>query len=52
MYLNEVFRGRYQPAPPVTAFPNAASLNELMIVGPVTAAISHGMVLFIPGLPC
>lgn len=43
MYLNEVFQGRYRPAPPVTEFPNAASLNELLIVGPVTArsACSH-----------
>jgi GTP cyclohydrolase I len=43
MYLNEVFRGRYVPAPPVTEFPNAASLNELMIVGPLTvrSACSH-----------
>lgn len=43
MYLNEVFRGRYHPAPPVTEFPNASGLNELMIVGPVTvrSACSH-----------
>ena len=43
MYLNEVFRGRYYPAPPVTEFPNAAALNELMIVGPITvrSACSH-----------
>jgi len=43
MYLNEVFRGRYTAIPPVTEFPNAASLNELMIVGPVTvrSACSH-----------
>jgi GTP cyclohydrolase IA len=43
MYLNEVFRGRYAPAPTVTEFPNAASLNELMIVGPITvrSACSH-----------
>lgn len=43
MYLNEVFRGRYTPAPPVTEFPNAESLNELMIVGPITvrSACSH-----------
>ncbi len=43
MYLNEVFRGRYVPAPPVTEFPNASSLNELMIVGPITvrSACSH-----------
>ncbi len=43
MYLNEVFRGRYWPAPAVTEFPNVESLNELMIVGPVTvrSACSH-----------
>jgi len=43
MYLNEVFHGRYQPAPPVTEFPNVTSLNELMIVGPMTvrSACSH-----------
>src|SRR5262245_25991899 len=36
MYVNEVFRGRYVPTPPVTEFPNAEHLNELMIMGPVT----------------
>ncbi|MEZ4331302.1 MAG: GTP cyclohydrolase I [Myxococcota bacterium] len=43
MYLREVFGGRYVAAPPVTEFPNAAQLNELMIVGPVTvrSACSH-----------
>jgi GTP cyclohydrolase I len=43
MFLNEVFRGRYVPQPPVTEFPNAERLNELMIVGPVTvrSACSH-----------
>ncbi len=43
MYLNEIFRGRYHPAPSVTEFPNAEHLNELMIVGPVTvrSACSH-----------
>lgn len=43
MYLDEVFRGRYQAAPEVTAFPNVARLNELMIVGPlaVRSACSH-----------
>jgi GTP cyclohydrolase I len=43
MFLNEVFRGRYTPMPPVTEFPNIAQLNELMIVGPVTvrSACSH-----------
>ena len=43
MYMNEVFRGRYVPAPSITEFPNASHLNELMIVGPITvrSACSH-----------
>jgi GTP cyclohydrolase I len=43
MYLTEIFRGRYADAPPVTEFPNASCLNELMIVGPITvrSACSH-----------
>ena len=43
LYVREVFAGRYEPAPPITDFPNVARLNELMIVGPVTvrSACSH-----------
>lgn len=43
MYINEVFRGRYVQGPPITEFPNAERLNELMIVGPITvrSACSH-----------
>jgi GTP cyclohydrolase I len=43
MYLQEVFRGRYEAMPAVTEFPNAERLNELMIVGPITvrSACSH-----------
>lgn len=43
MFLNEVFRGRYAPMPPITEFPNIQRLNELMIIGPVTvrSACSH-----------
>ena len=43
MYVNEVFRGRFVPIPQVTEFPNAARLNELMIMGPITvrSACSH-----------
>ena len=43
MFVEEVFRGRYHPAPKVTEFPNAERLNELMIVGPITvrSACSH-----------
>src|SRR6218665_2444399 len=29
MYHNEVFKGRYVPAPPITEFPNVERLNEL-----------------------
>jgi GTP cyclohydrolase I len=43
MYINEVFKGRYVPAPAITEFPNVGHLNELMIVGPITvrSACSH-----------
>lgn len=43
MYLHEVFGGRYTPPPSTTAFPNAAQLNELMIIGPISvrSACSH-----------
>jgi GTP cyclohydrolase I len=43
MYLQEVFKGRYEPPPSVTEFPNVERLNELMIVGPITvrSACSH-----------
>jgi len=43
MYLQEVFGGRYVPSPAVTEFPNAAQLNELMIIGPIAvrSACSH-----------
>ncbi|MBS0194093.1 MAG: GTP cyclohydrolase I [Proteobacteria bacterium] len=43
MFVDEVFHGRYQPAPKVTAFPNVSRLDELMVVGPlaVRSACSH-----------
>jgi GTP cyclohydrolase IA len=43
MFVSEVFKGRYQPMPTVTEFPNAEQLNELLIVGPITvrSACSH-----------
>lgn len=43
MFVTEVFKGRYVPMPPVTVFPNVEQLNELTIVGPITArsACSH-----------
>lgn len=43
MYMQEVFRGRYHAAPPITEFPNVSHLNELILVGPITvrSACSH-----------
>lgn len=43
MYLQEVFRGRFYPAPAITEFPNVAHLSELLLVGPITvrSACSH-----------
>ncbi len=43
MFVSEVFRGRYEDPPQVTAFPNVSHLNELMVVGPlkVRSACSH-----------
>jgi GTP cyclohydrolase I len=45
MFVREVFSGRYQPAPSVTAFPNVEHVNELIVVGPITvrSACSHHM---------
>ncbi len=46
MFLHEVFKGRYHARPALTEFPNAESLNELMIVGPIAvrSACSHHFV--------
>jgi GTP cyclohydrolase I len=43
MYLREVFGGRYEAMPSVTAFPNVEKINELIVVGPITvrSACSH-----------
>jgi len=43
MFVNEVFKGRYQKMPSVTEFPNVSRLDELMIIGPVKirSACSH-----------
>jgi GTP cyclohydrolase I len=43
MFMTEVFKGRYHAMPAVTAFPNIEQLNELLVVGPITArsACSH-----------
>jgi GTP cyclohydrolase I len=46
MFIHETFKGRYSRIPPITEFPNAERLNELMIVGPirVRSACSHHLV--------
>lgn len=43
MYVREIFAGRYEPMPAVTEFPNIESVNELIVVGPITirSACSH-----------
>jgi GTP cyclohydrolase I len=46
MYLNEVFKGRYQHPPKITDFPNAKDLDQVYSVGPITvrSACSHHLV--------
>lgn len=46
MFLYEVFRGRYQPRPDITDFPNVGNLDEVYTLGPITvrSACSHHMV--------
>lgn len=36
MYVQEVFKGRYELPPAITEFPNAKNLDELYITGPIT----------------
>ncbi len=35
MFIDEVFHGRYEQAPPITEFPNVSHLDGLMVVGPI-----------------
>ena len=46
MYLDEVFKGRYHPMPPMTEFPNARNLDEMYTLGPISirSACSHHFV--------
>lgn len=46
MFLNEVFKGRYHPAPRMTSFPNAKDLDQVYSLGPITvrSACSHHLV--------
>ena len=46
MYLEEVFKGRYDAPPVITDFPNAKGLDEMYMTGPITirSACSHHFV--------
>lgn len=46
MFVRELYKGRYEPMPSVTVFPNSKKLDELYIVGPVTvrSTCSHHLV--------
>lgn len=46
MFIREVFRGRYEPMPIPTYFPNTRSLDEIYTLGPISvrSACSHHMV--------
>lgn len=46
MFVDEVFSGRYHPAPRLTDFPNAKQLDQIYSVGPITvrSACSHHLV--------
>ena len=36
MFVHEIFRGRYYPPPPVTAFPNAKQYDQIYMSGPMS----------------
>ena len=46
MYLQEVFKGRYQDQPKIASFPNVKNLDEIYTVGPISvrSACSHHLV--------
>ena len=46
MYVEEVFKGRYNEAPKITDFPNAKDLDQIYTLGPITvrSACSHHLV--------
>lgn len=46
MFVREVFRGRYEPMPPLKSFPNVKAVDEIYLVGPITirSGCSHHMV--------
>lgn len=46
MFIQEVYAGRYKPAPKITDFPNDKNLDEMYVTGPITvrSACSHHLV--------
>lgn len=36
MFVNEIFSGRYNPAPKTTAFPNVTNYDQVYVTGPIT----------------
>lgn len=46
MFIKEVYRGRYDPIPKVTDFPNAKDLDQIYTIGPISirSACSHHLV--------
>lgn len=46
MFMQEVYAGRYKPAPKITDFPNAKNLDQMYVTGPITirSACSHHLV--------
>lgn len=46
MYVREVFKGRYEPPPTLTEFPNVSNLDDVYTLGPITvrSACSHHLV--------
>lgn len=46
MYIDEVFKGRYQKRPKITVFPNVKQFDELYSLGPISvkSACSHHFV--------
>ena len=59
LYLREVFRGRYDPPPALTDFPNAKKVDQMYVVGPISIRstcshhfapiLGHAWVGVIPG---
>jgi GTP cyclohydrolase I len=46
MFISEVFKGRYEPMPDITTFPNVNNIDQIYTVGPITvrSACSHHVV--------